>query len=126
MAGPEPSEIYAAAALCFHEKYLDDVVDGGITKLVEDFFPEAEKELKKNVIFPSGSKMNKGDLLSLFKGIDVIEDSLPDDEKGDALVKLLPSLEGSEGKRVTEILKNMIVGISAATAENFFFKDTPK
>ena len=114
MAGPEPSEIYAAAALCFHEKYLDDVVDGGITKLVEDFFPEAEKELKKNVIFPSGSKMNKGDLLSLFKGIDVIEDSLPDDEKGDALVKLLPSLEGSEGKRVTEILKNMIVGISAA------------
>ncbi len=116
MAGPEPSEIYAAAALCFHEKYLDDVVESGITKLIEDFFPEAEKELKKNVIFPSGSKMTKQDLLTLFKDIDAIEDTVPDDEKGDVLVKLLPSLEGNEGKRVTEILKNMIVGISAAKA----------
>ena len=116
MAGPEPSEIYAAAALCFHEKYLDDVVESGITKLIEDFFPEAEKEVKKNVIFPSGSKMTKQDLLTLFKDIDAIEDTVPDDEKGDVLVKLLPSLEGNEGKRVTEILKNMIVGISAAKA----------
>jgi len=114
MAGPEPSEIYAAAALCFHEKYLDNVVEGGISQLIEDFFPEAEKELKKNVIFPSGSKMTKQDLLTLFKDIDAIEDSVPDNEKGDVLVKLLPSLEGNEGKRVTEILKNMIVGISAA------------
>ena len=116
MAGPEPSEIYAAAALCFHEKYLDDVVESGITKLIEDFFPEAEREVKKNVIFPSGSKMTKQDLLTLFKDIDAIEDTVPDDEKGDVLVKLLPSLEGNEGKRVTEILKNMIVGISAAKA----------
>ena len=116
MAGPEPSEIYAAAALCFHEKYLDDVVESGITKLIEDFFPEAEKEVKKNVIFPSGSKMTKQDLLTLFKDIDAIEDTVPDDERGDVLVKLLPSLEGNEGKRVTEILKNMIVGISAAKA----------
>ena len=114
MAGPEPSEIYAAAALCFNERYLDNVVEGGIPKLIEDFFPEAENEIKKNVIFPSGSKMTKQDLLSLFKDIDAIEDSVPDDEKGDVLVKLLPSLEGSEGKRVTEVLKNMIVGISAA------------
>ena len=52
MAGPEPSEIYAAAALCFHEKYLDDVVQGGIVKLIEDFFPEAEKELKKKCDIP--------------------------------------------------------------------------
>ena len=116
MAGPEPSEIYAAAALCFHEKYLDNVVEGGISQLIEDFFPEAEKEVKKNVIFPSGSKMTKQDLLTLFKDIDAIEDTVPDDEKGDVLVKLLPSLEGNEGKRVTEILKNMIVGISAAKA----------
>ena len=116
MAGPEPSEIYAAAALCFHEKYLDNVVESGITNLIEDFFPEAEKELKKNVIFPSGSKMTKQDLLTLFKDIDAIEDTVPDDEKGDVLVKLLPSLEGNEGKRVTEALKNMIVGISAAKA----------
>lgn len=114
MAGPEPSEIYAAAALCFNERYLDNIVEGGIPKLIEDFFPEAENEIKKNVIFPSGSKMTKQDLLSLFKDIDAIEDSVPDDEKGDVLVKLLPSLEGSEGKRVTEVLKNMIVGISAA------------
>ena len=114
MAGPEPSEIYAAAALCFQEKYLDEVVQGGVIKLIEDFFPEAENEVKKNVIFPSGSKMTKHDLLTLFKDIDAIDDSVPDDEKGDVLVKLLPSLEGSEGKRVTEALKNMIVGISAA------------
>jgi len=114
MAGPEPSEIYAAGALCFHEKYLDEVVQGGVVKLIEDFFPEAENEIKKNVIFPSGSKMTKQDLLTLFKDIDAIEDTVPDDEKGDVLVKLLPSLEGNEGKRVTEILKNMIVGISAA------------
>ena len=116
MAGPEPSEIYAAAALCFNEKYLDNVVEGGIPKLIQDFFPEAENEIKKNVIFPSGSKMTKQDLLSLFKDIDAIEDSVPDGEKGEVVVKLLPSLEGSEGKRVTEILKNMIVGISAAKA----------
>ena len=39
MAGPEPSEIYAAAALCLNDRYLDNVVEGGIPKLIEDFFP---------------------------------------------------------------------------------------
>ena len=117
MAGPEPSEIYAAAALCFNEKYLDDVVNGGIVKLIKNFFPEAEDQIKKNVIFPSGSKMTKQDLLTLFKDIDVINDTYADigPWAGESFaVELLPSLEGSEGKRVTEILKNMIVGISAA------------
>ena len=119
MAGPEPSEIYAAAALCFHEKYLDDVVQGGIVKLIEDFFPEAEDEIKKNVIFPSGSKMTKQDLLTLFKDINVIEDVLPQNVSPSGIglkMRMLPSLEGTEGKRVTEALKNMIVGISAAKA----------
>ena len=119
MAGPEPSEIYAAAALCFHEKYLDDVVQGGIVKLIEDFFPEAENEVKKNVIFPSGSKMNKSSILDLFKDINVIEDVLPQNVSPSGIglkMRMLPSLEGTEGKRVTEALKNMIVGISAAKA----------
>ena len=26
MAGPEPSEIYCAAAMCFTEKFLDDSI----------------------------------------------------------------------------------------------------
>ena len=117
MAGPEPSEIYAAAAMCFHENYLDHIVSGGVTRLIEDFFPEAENEVKKNVIFPSGSKMTKGDILSLFKDIDVLEDNLPDNVSPSGIgvkMQLLPSLEGDAGKKVTETLKNMIVGISAA------------
>ena len=114
MAGPEPSEVYAAAAMCFDSRYLDIVVNEGITYLIDHFFEEAEEKLKKDVIFPSGSKMHKGDLLTLFKDIDIIQDSLPDDE--DVILNLLPSLEGSEGKRVTDALKNMIVGISAAKA----------
>ena len=121
MAGPEPSEVYAAAAMCFDDRYLDIVVNEGVEYLIGHFFEEAEEKLKKDVIFPSGSKMHKGDLLALFKDIDIIQDSLPDDE--DVIMNLLPSLEGNEGKRVTEVLKNMIVGISAAKAIKEWMKD---
>ena len=117
MAGPEPSEIYAAAAMCFHQNYLDSIVSGGVTKLIEDFFPEAEDEVKKNVIFPSGSKMTKADILSLFKDMDVLEDNLPDNVSPSGIgvkMQLLPLLTGKEGEKVTTTIKNMIVGISAA------------
>ena len=121
MAGPEPSEVYAAAAMCFDDRYLDIVVNEGVEYLIDHFFEEAEEKLKQDVIFPSGSKMHKGDLLTLFKDINIIQDSLPDDEN--VVMNLLPSLEGSEGKRVTEALKNMIVGISAAKAIKGWMKD---
>ena len=74
MAGPEPSEIYCAAAMCFSKKYLEDVVSGGIVDLVGKFFPEAEKEAKANIVYPG----NKNDILDLFKDIDIIDDTLPD------------------------------------------------
>ena len=42
MAGPEPSEVFAAAAMCFDSRYLDIVVDEGITYLIDHFFEEAQ------------------------------------------------------------------------------------
>ena len=59
MAGPEPSEIYCAAAMCFSKKYLEDVVSRGIVDLIGEFFPEAEKEAKANIVYPG----NKNDIL---------------------------------------------------------------
>ena len=119
MAGPEPSEVFAAASMCFDSRYLDIVVDEGITYLIDHFFEEAFEKVQKDVVFPSGGKMNKSNILSLFKDMDIIEDVLPDNVSPSGIgvkMQLLPLLEGAEGKRVTETLKNMIVGISAAKA----------
>tara|TARA_B100001250_G_C19758440_1_gene771264 strand:- start:45 stop:1574 length:1530 start_codon:yes stop_codon:yes gene_type:complete len=55
MAGPEPSEIFCAAAMCFDEKYIDQFLrDTGknspIINLTQNFFPEAEKAFRNDVV----------------------------------------------------------------------------
>ena len=117
MAGPEPSEVFAAAAMCFDSRYLNIVVDEGVTYLIDHFFEEAYEKVQKDVVFPSGATMTKSNILDLFKDMDIIEDVLPDNVSPSGIgvkMQLLPSLEGDDGKKVTETLKNMIVGISAA------------
>ena len=126
MAGPEPSEVFAAAAMCFDSRYLDIVVSEGITYLIDHFFEEAQEKVKKDVVFPSGGTMTKSNILSLFKDMDIIEDVLPDNVSPSGIgvkMQLLPSLEGDDGKTVTETLKNMIVGISAAKSIQKWMKD---
>ena len=126
MAGPEPSEVFAAAAMCFDSRYLDIVVSEGITYLIDHFFEEAQEKVQKDVVFPSGGTMTKSNILSLFKDMDIIEDVLPDNVSPSGIgvkMQLLPSLEGDDGKKVTETLKNMIVGISAAKSIQKWMKD---
>ena len=72
MAGPEPSEVFAAAAMCFDSRYLDIVVSEGITYLIDHFFEEAQEKVKKYVVFPSGGTMTKSNILSLFKAMEII------------------------------------------------------
>ena len=72
MAGPEPSEVFAAAAMCFDSRYLDIVVSEGITYLIDHFFEEAQEKVQKDVVFPSGGTMTKSNILSLFKDMDII------------------------------------------------------
>ena len=121
MARPEPSEIYCAAAMCFHTKYLQDVVSGGIVNLIGEFFPEAEKEAKANIVYPG----NKKDILDLFKDIDIIDDTLPDNVSPSGIgikMQMLPSLEGKDGDRIKKSLNDMISGISAAIAVQKWMK----
>ena len=97
MAGPEPSEVFCAAAMCFTEKVLDNAVKetaktSAVLNLIVNFFPEAEDEVKKNVVYPG----NKQQILDLFKD--------PDSDKNTALVS------------------DMIRGISAAKAIKAWMK----
>ena len=97
MAGPEPSEVFCAAAMCFTEKVLDDAVKetsntSAVLNLITNFFPEAEEEVKKNVVYPG----NKQQILELFKD--------PDSDKNTALIS------------------DMIRGISAAKAIKAWMK----
>ena len=71
MAGPEPSEIYCAAAMCFTEKFLDDAIKdtakhSGVINLTTIFFPEAEAAFKEHVVI-DGSRTAFD---SLFEDID--------------------------------------------------------
>ncbi len=59
MAGPEPSEIYCAAAMCFTEDHLDKAIKSvnllgrersGLINLTIVFFPEAEVAFKEHVV----------------------------------------------------------------------------
>ena len=122
MAGPEPSEIYCAAAMCFNKKYLEDIVSRGIVDLIGEFFPEAEKEAKANIVYPG----NKNDILDLFKDIDIIDDTLPNNVSSSGVgmkMQMLPSLEGKEGDRIKKLINDMISGISAAIAVQKWMED---
>ena len=122
MAAIEPSEIYCAASLCFHTNYLKKVASDGIVNLIGEFFPEAEKEAKANIVYPG----NKKDILDLFADMDVIDDTVVPDIGpwgGGLDVQLLPSLDGPEGKDLKQKLNDMIVGISAAIAIQKWMKD---
>tara|TARA_B100000131_G_scaffold316576_1_gene356877 strand:+ start:40 stop:1596 length:1557 start_codon:yes stop_codon:yes gene_type:complete len=122
MAAIEPSEVYCAAALCFHTTYLKKVASDGIINLIGEFFPEAEKEAKANIVYPG----NKKDILDLFADMDIIDDTYSDigPWAGESFeVQLLPSLDGNEGKDLKQKLNDMIVGISAAIAIQKWMKD---
>jgi len=71
MAGPEPSEIYCAAAMCFTEKVLDDAIKesaktSAVVNLTTNFFPEAEEAFKNDVVIEG----NRSAFDSLFEDID--------------------------------------------------------
>ena len=75
MAGPEPSEIYCAAAMCFTEDHLDKAIKpvrilgqerSGLINLTIVFFPEAEAAFKEHVVI-DGSRTAFD---SLFDNID--------------------------------------------------------
>ena len=122
MAAIEPSEVYCAAALCFHTNYLKKVASDGMINLIGEFFPEAEKEAKANIVYPG----NKKDILDLFADMDIIDDTYSDIGPwgGESFeVQLLPSLDGNEGKDLKQKLNDMIVGISAALAIQKWMKD---
>ena len=98
MAGPEPSEIYCAAAMCFDETYLNTFLkDTGkisaVINLTTNFFPIAEEAFKNDVVI-EGSR-------SAF----------------DAL------FEGIDSYRNANLVADMIRGISAAKAIKQWMKD---
>ena len=75
MAGPEPSEIYCAAAMCFTEDHLDKAIKpvrilgqerSGLINLTIVFFPEAAAAFKEHVVI-DGSRTAFD---SLFDNID--------------------------------------------------------
>ena len=62
MAGPEPSEIYCAAAMCFDEKYIDTFLQdteehSAVINLTTNFFPIAEEAFKNDVVI-EGSRIS--------------------------------------------------------------------
>ena len=108
--------------MCFSKKYLEDVVSRGIVDLIGEFFPEAEKEAKANIVYPG----NKNDILDLFKDIDIIDDTLPNNVSSSGVgmkMQMLPSLEGKEGDRIKKLINDMISGISAAIAVQKWMED---
>ena len=76
MAGPEPSEIFCAAAMCFDENYIDTFLrdtpqHSAIINLTQNFFPIAEKAFKKDVVIDgSRTAFDK-----LFDEVDIFKNS---------------------------------------------------
>jgi len=98
MAGPEPSEIFCAAAMCFDERYIDQFLrdtgkNSAIINLTQNFFPEAEKAFRNDVVI-EGSRSAYD---SLFGEVDLFKNS------------------GTAG--------DMVRGISAAKAIKQWMKD---
>ena len=98
MAGPEPSEIYCAAAMCFTEKVLDDAIKetaktSAVVNLTTNFFPEAEEAFKNDVVI-EGSRT----------AFDVLFDDI-------------------DSYKNANLVADMIRGISAAKAIKQWIKD---
>tara|TARA_Y100001938_G_scaffold13944_1_gene17223 strand:- start:531 stop:2003 length:1473 start_codon:yes stop_codon:yes gene_type:complete len=98
MAGPEPSEIYCAAAMCFTEKVLDDAIKdtaktSAVVNLTTNFFPIAEEAFKNDVVI---------------EGSRTAFDALFDD---------------IDSYRNANLVSDMIRGISAAKAIKQWMKD---
>lgn len=76
MAGPEPSEIFCAAAMCFDESYIDTFLKdtpqhSAIINLTQNFFPVAEKAFKNDVVI-DGSRVAFD---KLFDEVDIFKNS---------------------------------------------------
>jgi len=98
MAGPEPSEIYCAAAMCFDETYIDTFLKdtaktSAVINLTTNFFPIAEEAFKKDVVI-EGSRIAFD---ALFEDIDAFKNA--------------------------KLVSDMIRGISAAKAIKQWMKD---